>query len=80
MPFHCSQSLRHPIPPYTAMGLLASLGVMNLENGLDGILNENVRSSPAITAHVPVFTCTKSLSVNDLLAMQVSSEDRAHPT
>ncbi|MEP7171891.1 MAG: DUF6212 domain-containing protein [Aestuariivirga sp.] len=62
--------------PDTAIGLLASLGGMNLENGLDGILNENVRLSPAAMAHVPVFTSIKTLGVNDILAMQVSFEER----
>lgn len=64
--------------PDTAMGLLASLGVKNLESGLDGILNESMRSSPSMTAHVSVFTSAKTLNVNDLLAMQVSSQERGN--
>ena len=60
--------------PDTAIGLLASLGVKNLESGLDSILKESASSPASMTAQIPVFTSTRILGVNDLLAMQVSSE------
>src|SRR5262249_54362090 len=57
----------------TAMGLLASLGVRDLENGLDAIIQTVDRSAPAMM-RVPVFTSSKTLGTSDLLAMQVTSE------
>ena len=60
--------------PDTAMGLLASLGVKNFESNLDSIVNEGATHSSSARSLLPVFTSTRILGVNDLLAMQVSSE------
>ena len=67
--------------PDTAMGLLASLGVKDLENGLDAILKAVGPSSASAMMRIPVFTSTKALGTSDLLAIQVSSElpDDTHP-
>ena len=58
----------------TAVGLLASLGVSGIENGLEAILKAGDSSSYPVMAQIPVFTSSKTLGTSDLLAMQVSSE------